>query len=708
MISSVLLSASAAWAQSAPANESTPGSAVIPKQATPPPKNETEQPADATQPTGDLVDPSLQPGDTPNLDDLSDLSLDDDLQSDLLLFEDIPVVVSASRQATSLRFSPVPVSVISAQDIHFSGLTNIPELLQFVPGVDVLQISRNQYAVGVHGLHDTFSDRTLTLIDGRDATSPVFGGTNFLRYPLFIEDIDRIEVVRGPGGAAFGANAFNGVINIIKKKPEDVLGVFTSFRLNDFGDVDTEARWAAKAGKLSWRLSVGYSAQESSDQAIGQSNFFSRDFSRGYKIDAEAVYHLSDSTDLNFGVGYSTIEQGDFEFLTVQPMRDGRLETTRAFAKLNHTFASGATGYLQWFGNFLRTNEPSIQLTGAFENDLEGQLNMKVGAKHHVTFGGNARGVHITNTQINPQDFLFPNAPINEISTGFFVVDKWKATDRLTIESQARGDYNTETGADWSGRLSALYALDAKQNHVIRISGAKAFRAPFAVLREVETSRVPLPPPAPPGLFALNLRPPQSLDNEETYSIEVGYDGTLADGLTLRGNAYYQRYTNVIGINTSVAGPVTTFQFANIDGADALGAEIELTLKRRLWSISGWYAYNDFGRDLPGQDVRAFLPAKNKAGASVRFQLPAAITLNANYRFTDTTRGGIGAAGVNVGSSNRFDLALSKRFLNDRAELQIGVQDLLSDTRSPIAGVGNFTSHQTPGRSFYIRLQFTF
>mgnify|MGYP000616254397 CR=1 FL=1 len=121
---------------------------------------------------------------------------------ELLAFQELPVVVSASRQAEPLNRSSTPVSVVTAEDIHLSGLTTVPEVLRFVPGVDVLAYGRNRYAVGVRGGHDYFSDRTLTMIDGRNAESPVFGGSEFLRYPLLMEDIERIEVVRGPGGGA--------------------------------------------------------------------------------------------------------------------------------------------------------------------------------------------------------------------------------------------------------------------------------------------------------------------------------------------------------------------------------------------------------------------------------------------------------------------------------------------------------------------------
>ena len=108
---------------------------------------------------------------------------------------EVPVVVSVSRQPQKLGELSAPVSVITAEDIHYSGLTNIPEILQFSPGIDMLRISRFRYAVGVRGLHEFISDRTLVLINGRSAESPLFGGSEYYTLPILMEDIERIEVL---------------------------------------------------------------------------------------------------------------------------------------------------------------------------------------------------------------------------------------------------------------------------------------------------------------------------------------------------------------------------------------------------------------------------------------------------------------------------------------------------------------------------------
>src|SRR4030042_3935844 len=257
-----------------------------------------------------------------------------------------PVVVSASRQAQKVGELSVPVSVITAEDIHYSGLTSIPEILQFTPGINGLKLSRYRWAAGVRGLHEFISDRTLVLINGRSAESPLYGGSEYYTLPILMEDIERIEVVRGPVGAAWGANAFTGVINIITKKPEDILGYFGSTTMTEFGDSYTHIRVADKKDKWKWRVSAGYEDLKNSDDAgagcyasnttaavnalMGFSRFTANDFMRNWRFDIETFYDYSDQTKISFGTDYSHAELGDWEWGGYYPGGTGRYGTVRS------------------------------------------------------------------------------------------------------------------------------------------------------------------------------------------------------------------------------------------------------------------------------------------------------------------------------------------------------------------------------------------
>ncbi len=612
-------------------------------------------------------------------------------------------VVSAARQPQATGELSVPVTVVTAEDIHYAGCTNVAEALDLVPGVDLLRADRNRYVLGVRGLHHSFADRTLVLVNGRNAGSPIFGGCDFARLPLFVEDIERIEVVRGPGGAAWGANAFNGVVNIITKRPEQVPGGFASMTVNEFSDHYGQLRWAEQQGPWNWRLSTGIDGQESSEDALDTDRFTSDDFRRNVLFDGEGQYKISDSMTAAFGAAYADVERGSFDFIGVgNGQGDEQFETARLFARLEKRHEGGATSHLQWAGNFDNEERPSMWDSRTSENDLEMQLSLTPGQNHTVSVGGNVRVTRINTERSDPSVQLnYADEPFDEYRGGVFLIDRWQATSRLALEGQLRGDASSEANEDWSARLSALYALDDEERHVARVSFARAYREPLAVLREIEYI---IPPPG----FGVSLLKAEDLSNEEIKSFELGYTWQLDKTLRLELDGYFQRYEDLIGRSTIAPLPAGQRVFANIDGADALGGEACLTWEHEAAKVTAWYAYNDFQPDQRNQSIRAFGPAKHKLGISGRLFLEDGWTVNADFKAVGSTP--LYASSATLGdieSYNALDLTLSKRFHDGAAELMVGVADLLDETGVTVKEGGG-VAHSTPGRTFFLRAQFTF
>lgn len=620
---------------------------------------------------------------------------------------EVPIVVSASRQEQKITESSVPISIITAEDIHYSGLTNIPDILRFSCGVDVLRFDRNRYGVGVRGLHGLYSDRTLVLVNGRSANDPVYGRTNWLDIPILIEDIDHIEIVRGPTGSAWGANAFTGMINIITKKPEDVLGYFGSTTINEFGDTYTHIRWGEKQGKWSWRLSAGYEDFEDSDAAgagkydsamtalnglMGFDTFTANDFRRNWKFDSEVIHQYSDNTRLSFGAGYSYNETGSCEYIGQYVSDHQLISSTRLFSRIDHSFDDESSVYLQWFGNIYIAHNPPLEKRYSFsEHDIEGQYNFKIGDKHNLSVGGNVRWNRIKT--INTYASTWPGEPINEQWAGAFLLDRFKLNDRLTLEGQVRTDWFSETHEDWSLRTMALYGLDKAKKHVLRIGFAKAFRAPAAVTQENIARAV--------GGILVVGRPAEELRNEETWSLEAGYTGKLADNVTLRIDGYYQRFEYLIHLNSLYT------EWDNIDGGTSAGAEVELAVEDKWGKLSAWYAYNNFHTDQYGQGIRSYYPAYNKVGLTGRLYMPGGLTLNTNYAYNNGAI--LPMSGLqNTDVYHRIDVTISKRFSNDRGEIMVGVSDLFNGSHDTIFPNGQFTNHETPGRTFFARVQLKF
>ncbi|MFG0306049.1 MAG: TonB-dependent receptor plug domain-containing protein [Phycisphaerales bacterium JB040] len=661
-----------------------------------------DAPPTAETPAEPSGQPEPEPGGVEELDSVLDV-----------LFEDFEVVVTAGRRAQASHLTGVPVSVLTERQIHLSGATTVPQLLDRVPGVHVLQIDRNRYAVGVRGLHHEFSDRTLVLLDGRNAGSGLFGGVDFQRLPVFLEDLERIEVVRGPGGAVWGANAFNGVINMISKDPRDTQGVFLSTTLNEFGDVSTHARWGGSHKDLAWRVSLGYDEQETSEDAIIDDDFSSRDFSRLRRVNAEGVYDIDADSELRFGIGHSHVERGDFSFLGLQVGEDERLDYVRAFASYERALAGDRSLNLSVLTTVEDVNRPTLWRYNMVDSELNAQYQTPIGADHETIFGGSARVVRIDSNPYR-DDMLLPDEAYDEEWLGAFVLDRWQADERLQIEVQGRVDYYSGTETDWSARLAGLYSLDEHDDRVVRLAAAKAFRAPQLAIREIETSRVPLPtPPFPAGTFGTELFRAGDLDNEQIYSLEAGYFGRYEHGVTVRADTYYQHYEDLTGArllpDPFSAGRVLA-ELDNLGAARAWGAELELAVEGERSRASVWYAYHGFDYDMSTEapNSRAFVPPEHSVGASGRVEFIDRLTGTASYRYTGVTEGD--AVGTSaVPETHRLDLSLAWRTLDERLELAVGVFDVFDETALAVDAVGSPGGEfETPGRFFWLRLQAEF
>src|SRR6202023_967713 len=163
--------------------------------------------------------PIPSPAQTSTSRDLSQYSLEDLMNVQ---------VTSVSKREQKLSKAGAAIYVINQEDIRRSGAVNIPDLLRMVPGVHVAQINAHTWAISIRGFTDKYGDKVLVMIDGRSVYTPLSSGVNWDQQDVPLEDIDRIEVIRGPGGTVWGANAVNGVINIITKNAKTTQGGLAS------------------------------------------------------------------------------------------------------------------------------------------------------------------------------------------------------------------------------------------------------------------------------------------------------------------------------------------------------------------------------------------------------------------------------------------------------------------------------------------------
>jgi outer membrane receptor protein involved in Fe transport len=308
---------------------------------------------------------------------------------------------------------------------------------------------------------------------------------------------------------------------------------------------------------------------------------------------------------------------------------------------------------------------------------------------------------------------VFNENTYDEYWAGMYVVDRFKLSDRLTLEGQARIDRFNKTQTDWSARAAVLYALDEKKNHILRFGFGRSFRAGSTSLREYNLTVMG-------GLFNVHSIGSE-LKNENIYSLEAGYAGRFSDNLTFRVDAFYQRMERLIGAvnRVDVIGfvPITTSTFVNTGGANMYGVEAELETKINGNStLSVWYDYHYLDLDNYAQVIRSFNPARHKTGLRYRWFIDKNWVFNVNYSNTIisdaidlSNTGVVQYSPYNQKQTiNRLDLTISRRIAQGNGELMIGVADVLNKTCPAAYDFTNFTGYETPGRMFFGRLQIHF
>ncbi len=287
-------------------------------------------------------------------DDVFSMSLEDLLDMD---------VVSATRSESKLSESPVPISVITANDIADSGLDTIPDILGMLPEIDVLKVGRGQQEVSIRGKSINFNRRLLVMIDGRTEYNDLFGVTLWNAFPINVDDIERIEVIRGPASALFGANAYSGVINIISKKP-DAESVKNKIRVHvgeqghsyasvAFNGGSETAKFRVSAGSTNWENDQGEVVFQGFNRIPTTSNFeATNDSLQSMKrISAQGIFKLSENDNLRLSTGYSN---GDLELLSQPglPRSPWELRTSNLQADYVHNWEKSSLQVNAYYNDF--------------------------------------------------------------------------------------------------------------------------------------------------------------------------------------------------------------------------------------------------------------------------------------------------------------------------------------------------------------------
>lgn len=393
-------------------------------------------------------------------------------------------ITSASRREQRVEDVPAAVYVISRDEIRRSGMTSIPELLRLAPGVQVARINANKWAVSVRGFNSLYSNKLLVMVDGRSIYNPAFSTVLWDTEDLVIEDIERIEVIRGPGGAMWGANAVNGVINIITRTSFDTHGGLARVGASTFERGTGALRYGGTVGATSYRLFAQGSAQGDSLAAPGiTANDNSDSFTTGFRTDwrqgSDALMFQGSATSghqrpLWYDLASTNTAAGPFV---------STAQSTTAVANVvgrwTRTSTRGASLQVQTYFDSAHREEAIGSYTRRTW-DVDAQYHTTLGARHDLVAGGGYR--HIVEAMAGQSGYtFFPDRVRPLIVNGFAQDAIWLADRRVEVTFGAKVENNTFAGFGFQPNARIMWTMTPTQR--IWAATARAVRTPSLIDR---------------------------------------------------------------------------------------------------------------------------------------------------------------------------------------------------------------------------------
>jgi len=618
-------------------------------------------------------------------DDLLELSLEDLMDVE---------ITSVSKKAESKQRAAAAVTVITAEDIRRSGFTSVPEALRMVPGVEVARIDASRWAISIRGFRQEFSNKLLVMIDGRSLYTPLFGGVVWAEQNFAMDDIERIEVIRGPGGTIWGANAVNGVINIITKKASDTQGVHGRLfagtqeagigaRVGSSIGENTQYRFSGKAEKMQ---DYDVDDDENADDEWGQLRLGTRWDSKVAEKSNLTVLADYFDLDLEHAIG---VRSPPFFNVTSFDKRNGRSRGGDIQAQYSQDFESAghieAKGYFDWVSRRITAEEESRTVDLAIQHDFDitEDLGMIWGAEYRfwTTNTGDALGP--INYSPNDTDFHLGDA--------FFQFQLDVLDDHVALIAGTKLG-----GNNWSGfqyQPSGRVVVKPVEGHTIWAAVSRAVRLPTFTDRDLSGSIGPV-----------GLQGDHDVRAEDLFSAELGYRFYKLERFTAELSTFYSEYTDVL----TLTGTFPTYTFDNAIESKMAGGELELSfLPVDRLRITTSYALLVINEDLPDPAIRFPLTTRqNDSDPHHQVTIRSLLQLPWDVEFDSALYWVDGLEGVtptlrndNVTQYFRLDLRLAWRPI-EGLELSLVGQNLADGRHAEYFDIQGNQSSQVP-RSGY-------
>jgi iron complex outermembrane receptor protein len=649
---------------------------------------------------------AVSPGSThaaPAGEDLTNLSLEDLMNVQ---------VYSAAKHTQRAAETPAAFTVISQEDIQRSGMTSIPDLLRLVPGLDVAQINSNQWAISSRGFNDLYSNKLQVLMDGRSVYTPLFSGVYWESIDYVLPDLDRIEVVRGPGATLWGANAVDGVINITSKSAKDTQG----WLAEGIGSNEEQQGAVRYGGQLSsdtyFRVYTKYRRYDDYETANGDdANDNWQDVRGGFRIDKYAS--ADDTLTLQGDVYNERVAQTlNYPVLTPPYISERRVSNNddggNVLGRWKHIISDTSDFSLQAY--YDRIVRDDVELGYALDTvDIDFQHRFALNERNELIWGGDVRFL-ADDISSTPRATFFPSRRDDYLVSAFVQDDLTVVPDRLHFIVGTKLEQNSYNGfePEPSGRL--LYTPNDRNTFWGAISRAERNPSRWEQDSRLLYSTTPtaLGLPAQVDTFGVG-----GFTSEKLLAYELGYRVKATQSLSFDLSGFYNSYDSLRGGVTGAPRFVATpsphllipVTLNNGIYGDTFGTELAANWNiSPNWRVTGSYTWleTDLHHDNGTSDTLAAIyqgsSPRNQFQLHSYYDVTKNLELNTSLYYVEDLKTG------NVPGYTRVDAGMTWR-PRDALSFSLGAQNIFDNHHPEFSSPLFITATTEVPRTYYARME---
>lgn len=589
-------------------------------------------------------------------------------------------VNTVSKSDRPVADAPASIYLITESAIRRAGSSSLPEALRLAPNLQVARIDAGNYAITARGFNNPFANKLLVMIDGRTIYSPLFSGVFWDAQDVVLEDLDRIEVVSGPGGTLWGANAVNGVINIVSRSAADTQGEMLSVGVSSQEHQAVARYGGAIAGQGHYRVYAKHTVHDDTRSAAGLSTRSGLQRTQsGFRMD------LGDADEL-------LTVQGDVYSGRERQLGADDFEITGAnlLTRKRWKYSPVSNITLQAYVDHSQRYQPEDLSQHLNTIDLDAHHEWNSGRYHRLVWGGGYR--FMSDHVAEEPNFRFVPDDRDMEWFNLFVQDEIPVGDRVRVRLGSKLEKNPFTG--WEVMPAAQIAWSATVNTLVWSSVSRVVRTPARFERELFS---PSDPPVVDGIPQYHIQGAPGFTSEVMNVVELGYRGRAGESLTWSLTGFHSKYDSLRTLELSSG--TTGLVFGNQASGTSRGLEAWGSWQVSPdWRLHGGVLLQDFdlalapgSNDLSASTSMAYADPDYSGLLQSHWRFSDSIELNATLRHVDRLE----VSGVPAYTALDTHLQWSPA---PRLQLSLGARNLLGDSHAEFG--------RSPARNVYERAIF--